>query len=140
MLVECDSIGNKQEKREHRRLALLPSNLSRECGLRTKDIIVDLSHIISQKRMKISIDVLMIVLLVIFISSFAAVIIYGEFWRINLLTESAGGEPPDMLHAQIAFVAACIGIGCGGSMLFVIDRRLSEDKGKGTPVLTSQSR
>jgi hypothetical protein len=80
--------------------------------------------------MKLNIDVLMIALLIVFIASFAIMIVYGEFWNINLSTESAGAQPPDFEHAQVAFIASCLSIASGASMLYITGKRFSEDKGK----------
>lgn len=86
--------------------------------------------------MKLNIDVLMTILLVVFVVSFVVLLIYGEFWRINLSTEGAR-TPLDIGHAQIVFTASCVGIASGVSMLYIMDAKFSQDKRKQEAVSTS---
>jgi uncharacterized membrane protein len=86
--------------------------------------------------MKSNIDVMMTVLLVVFIVSFVVVLIYGELWRINLSTEGAPA-PLDIGRAQIAFIASCVGIATGASMLYITETKFAKDERKHDAVLTS---
>ena len=77
--------------------------------------------------MKSNIDLLMTVLLVVFVASFLVFLIYGELWRINLSTEGAAA-PLDIGRAQIAFIASCVGIATGASMLYITETRFAKDE------------
>jgi hypothetical membrane protein len=78
--------------------------------------------------MRINIDALMIVLLVVFVSSFVALIIYGEIWRIRLPTTDVNLEDFDRGHTQNAFVLSCISIASGASMLYIVETRFPEEE------------
>ena len=76
--------------------------------------------------MKPNIDVLMIALLVVFVASFVATLIYGEIWQVNLSTQGARA-PLDIGHARIAFLTSCVGIASGVPMLYIMDRKFPQD-------------
>jgi uncharacterized membrane protein YbhN (UPF0104 family) len=78
--------------------------------------------------MRINIDVLMIVLLVVFISSFLGLIIYGEIWRIRLPTTDVQIESFDRGRTQNAFILSCVAIACGASMLYVADTQFPDEQ------------
>lgn len=86
--------------------------------------------------MKPNIDVLMTILLVVFIASFAALLIYSGFWQINLSTEGPRA-PLDIEHAQVAFVASCVGIASGASMLYLMDTKFTQNERKQDAVSSS---
>jgi len=71
--------------------------------------------------MKLNIDLLMITLLIVFVVSFAFLLVYGEIWQVNLSTQSAR-TPIDMTHAQIAFAASCTGIASGALILYMTEK------------------
>ena len=83
--------------------------------------------------MKANIDVLMILLLVIFVASFATMIIYGEAWRIRLSTTDAKFESVDRERAKNAFIMSCISIVSGASMLYIFGTRFTQDEKKEQP-------
>jgi hypothetical membrane protein len=78
--------------------------------------------------MRVNIDALMIVLLVIFISSFVGLIIYGEIWRIRLPTTDVQLENFDRGHTQNAFVLSCVSVVSGASMLYLVETRFPEEQ------------
>jgi hypothetical protein len=86
--------------------------------------------------MKPNIDVLMTILLVVLVASFAATLIYGEIWQVNLSTQGARA-PLDIGHARIAFLASCVGIASGVSMLYIMDTKFAQDVRKQEAVSTS---
>ena len=77
--------------------------------------------------MKPNMDVLMILLLVIFVASFAAMIIYGEVWRIRLSTTDVQVESVDRERAKNTFILSCISIVSGASMLYIFGTRFAQD-------------
>ena len=76
--------------------------------------------------MKVDINVLMIILLVVFLTSFVALIIYGEIWQIRLLTTDVPIESFDRARTQTTFIASCVSVGSGASMLYVVGTRFSK--------------
>lgn len=90
--------------------------------------------------MKVSVDILLTVLLVIFIGSLVAMIIYGELWRIRILTElsSAPVETFDYGLTLNAFISSCIGIVSGASILYILAKKFPLDE-KAKPMSTTCS-
>jgi hypothetical protein len=76
--------------------------------------------------MKLNIDILMTALLIVFVVSFAAMLLYGEIWQVNLSTQGSR-TPLEIGHAQIAFVASCIGIASGASLLYIMTTKFAQD-------------
>jgi phage shock protein PspC (stress-responsive transcriptional regulator) len=79
-------------------------------------------------KMKIDIDVLMMILLAVFVSSLVTLIIYGEVWRINLSMTDTAIESFDPVRTRNAFILSCLCIASGGSMLYIIATRFSQDE------------
>lgn len=86
--------------------------------------------------MKLNIDILMTTLLVVFIVSFAAMLIYGEIWQVNLSTQGSR-TPLEIGHAQTAFVASCVGIASGASLVYIMATKFSQDEKRQDAVSTS---
>lgn len=78
--------------------------------------------------MNININVLMIILLIVLIASFAILIIYGEIWRIDLVWSDSHIERTDHERAQIAFMASCVCIASGASMLYIMETQFSQNE------------
>jgi hypothetical protein len=78
--------------------------------------------------MKLNIDVLMIILLVAFVGSFVALIVYGEVWRIRLPTTDAPIESYDLGRTQIGFIASCICVASGACMFYITETKFSKDE------------
>ena len=78
--------------------------------------------------MNININVLMIILLIVLIASFAILIIYGEIWRIDLVWSDSHIERTDHERAQIAFIASCVCIASGASMLYIMETQFSQNE------------
>jgi len=78
--------------------------------------------------MKTNIDALMLVLLIIFITSFTALIVYGEIWRIRLPTTDVPLESFDRGHTQNVFVLSCISVASGASMLYIVETQFPEQE------------
>jgi hypothetical protein len=76
--------------------------------------------------MKININIIMIMLLVVFLASFITLIIYGEIWRIRLLTTDTFIESFNLARTQVTFVASCISIASGASMLYIFEIRFPQ--------------
>ena len=81
------------------------------------------------KAMK-SIDVLMVILLVIFVGSLVGLIIYGEVWRINLSMTDTQIESFDAVQTRNAFILAAVSMVSGGSMLYILVTRFSQEEEK----------
>jgi hypothetical membrane protein len=77
--------------------------------------------------MRVDIDLLMIVLLIAFIGSFTALIIYGEVWRIRLPTTETNLEAFDRERTQNAFILSCVSIVSGASIMYLLETRFSID-------------
>ena len=77
--------------------------------------------------MRVDIDLLMIILLIAFIGSFVALIIYGEVWRIRLPTTETNLETFDRERTQNAFFLSCVSIVSGAFIMYIIETRLSID-------------
>jgi hypothetical protein len=80
--------------------------------------------------MKLNIDALMILLLIIFVASFATMIIYGEAWQIRLSTTDAKFGSVDRERAKNAFIMSCISIMSGAAMLYIFGTRFMQDEKK----------
>ena len=76
--------------------------------------------------MKTNINFMMLMLLVVFLASFITLIIYGEIWRIRLLTDDTIIESFDLARTQVTFAASLISIASGGSMLYMFEIRFSQ--------------
>jgi len=81
------------------------------------------------KAMK-TIDVLMVILLVIFVGSLVGLIIYGEVWRINLSMTDTQIESFDAVQTRNAFILAAVSMVSGGSMLYILVTRFSQEEEK----------
>jgi hypothetical protein len=77
--------------------------------------------------MKTNINLMMLVLLVVFLASFITLIIYGEIWRIRLLTDDTIIESFDPARTQVTFAASLISIASGASMLYMFEIRFSQN-------------
>ena len=77
-----------------------------------------------------TIDVLMVTLLVIFVGSLVALIIYGEVWRINLSMTDTQIENFDAVQTRNAFILSAVSIASGGSMLYILVTRFSQEEEK----------
>ena len=82
------------------------------------------------KTMKINIDVLIVILLVIFAGSLVGLIIYGEVWRINLSMTDTHIENFDPERTRNAFILSVVCIASGGSMLYILVTRFSQEEEK----------
>jgi hypothetical protein len=80
--------------------------------------------------MKINIDVLMVILLVIFVGSLVGLIIYGEVWHINLSMTDTQIENFDPDRTRNAFLLSAVCVASGGSMLYVLVTRFSQEEEK----------
>jgi hypothetical protein len=80
--------------------------------------------------MKINIDILMAILFVIFVGSLVWLIIYGEVWRINLSMTDTHIENFDPDRTRNAFLLSVVCIASGGSMLYILVKRFSQEEEK----------
>ncbi|MGA3191031.1 MAG: hypothetical protein ABSD73_00780 [Candidatus Bathyarchaeia archaeon] len=80
--------------------------------------------------MKMNFDVLIIILLVIFVGSLVWLIIYGEVWRINLSMTDTHVENFDPDRTRNAFILSVVSIASGGSMLYILVTRYSQEEEK----------
>lgn len=78
------------------------------------------------EKMKINTNTMMLMLLVVFLASFVTLIIYGEIWRIRLLTTDTVIESFDLARTQITFAASLISIASGASMLYMFETRFAQ--------------
>jgi len=67
--------------------------------------------------------------LVVFVVSFAVMLLYGEIWQVNLSTQGPR-TPLDIWRAQVAFVASCFGIVTGSSMLYIMVTKFAQNARK----------
>jgi hypothetical protein len=81
------------------------------------------------KTMK-TIDVLMVILFVTFVGSLVGLIIYGEVWRINLSMTDTSIESFDSVRTRDAFILSVVSIASGGSMLYMLFTRFSQEEEK----------
>jgi len=77
-----------------------------------------------------TLDVLMVILLVIFVGSLVGLIIYGEVWRINLSMTDTQIESFDAVQTRNAFILAAVSMVSGGSMLYILVTRFSQEEEK----------
>jgi uncharacterized membrane protein YpjA len=80
--------------------------------------------------MKINVDALMVILLVIFVGSLVGLIIYGEVWRINLSMTDTQIQNFNPDRTRNAFLLSVVCIASGGSMLYVLVTRFSQEEEK----------
>lgn len=69
----------------------------------------------------------MVILLVIFVGSLVGLIIYGEVWRINLSMNDTQIENFVPERTRNAFLLSVVCIASGGSMLYVLVSRFSQE-------------